>query len=63
MSLFLIIRIMQQPVSMPLHFRSQLCGIWWSEPFGDWVGVLNVVIKGLLDAGFDNLRSSGNPIC
>ena len=62
-SLFLVERIMQQPIPVSLHFQRQLIGVHGGEPFGDWVGVLDVLLESLLCACYDNLCSSYNPVC
>ena len=61
MSLFLIVRIVQQPVSMPLDVLSHLISLWF-KPFGDQACVFNVLLQCLFDAIFDCLRSGSYPI-
>ena len=61
--LFLIIRIMQQPIPMPLHFRGHLGGCLWCKPSGYWIGMLIVLPECLFHAMFDDLCSGGNPTC
>ena len=66
MSLFLVERIMQQPIPTPLHFRAQVGfsgGFSGLEPMGYWVGVLCVKFQCLLNAVLNCFCSGGDPIC
>ena len=66
MSLFLVERIMQQPIPMPLHFWAEVGfsgGFSGLEPMGHWVGVLCVKFQCLLNAVLDGFCSGGDPIC
>ena len=63
MLLFLIGRIMQQPIPVPLQFRFWLSGFSWLEPMGDRICVLNVMFQCLLNAVLDDFCSGGDPIC
>ena len=62
-SLFLVERIMQQPILVPLQFWFQLNGFSWLEPMGDRICVLDVMFQHLLNAVLDDFCSGGDPIC